>query len=402
MLKPAEEEALRKVFLRMLRLTDEGVYARRPLAFDAKMVKPIQATLEKFVERRLLSIVDQGGAKMLEVSHESLFSVWPPLRRWLDENRAELVLKQEITREAKSWRHNGKPKDNLWRGSRLSQAKKVVKRNSLEGIEQSFVQAGNRRRWRWRFAYIGLGLFALAYVGEQAYQVEKARTEAVEATENLISTLATVWHKFLPEGSQPGTIQIDQNIFTVDEQPKQEYLLAKGYLGEGRVMAIAHGSALSGESPETLAFLRSILGWGDLGYALNPKLVYSTGHCEVISDSEDPRFGLPFHSLTQWGYEVEGINDLSKMDKLSHSHMLIIGNGWGSFSIKEITAVKAFVSNGGSLYLAGIKWSWDQFKHAGSGFNPCSFSAHSKSLEVDTERYPMNELGKQLGIVWVD
>ncbi|MFT5135700.1 MAG: hypothetical protein ACI8XV_000726 [Arenicella sp.] len=402
LLKPAEEEALRKVFLRMVRLTDEGVYARRPLAFDSKMVKPVQETLEKFVERRLLSIVDQGGEKMLEVSHESLFSVWAPLRQWLDENRAELVLKREITREANSWERNGKSKDNLWRGSRLSQAKKVVKRNSLEGTEKSFVQAGNRRRWRWRFAYIALGLLAMVYMVEQAYQVQRARDEAVEATEYLIATLATIWHKFLPEGSQPGTIQIDESIFDIDEEPKLEYLLAKGYLGKGRVMAIAHGSALAGETLETQSFLRSILGWGYLGYEQNPKLLYSTGHCEVISDSENLRFRLPFNSLSEWKYEVEGISDLSKVDRLSLSHMLIIGNAWGAFSTEEITAVKAFVTNGGSLFLAGIKWSWNGYKHSGSSFNPCSFTSHSKNMKVDTQRYPMNELGKQLGIQWVN
>ena len=93
---------------------------------------------------------------------------------------------------------------------------------------------------------------------------------------------------------------------------------------------------------------------------------------------------------------------ISTMDKLSLSHMLIIGNGWSAFSSEEINAVKAFVMNGGSLFLAGIKWSWDGYKHAGSGFNPCSFSTHSQNLKVETQRYPMNELGEQLGIKWIN
>ena len=409
LLKPQEEAALRKVFLRMVRLTDEGVYARRPLDFDSELVKPVQETLEKFVDRRLLSIVDQGGTKMLEVSHESLFSVWTPLRQWLDENRSELVLKQEITREAKSWEEKGKPRDHLWSGNRLSSAKKIVKRNNLDGIEKSWVQAGNRRRWWWRFMFMALGMVAMVFIAEQAYQVQEARNEAVEARldaeenyEYLIETLSTIWHKFLPEGSQPGTIQIDQSIFEIDEEPKDEYLLAKGYLGKGRVMAIAHGSALTGESAETQSFLNSILGWGDLGYEEDPKLLYSTGHCEVISDSQHRQFSLPLDSLKELGYEVEEISDLSTMDKLSLSHMLIIGNGWSAFSSEEINAVKAFVMNGGSLFLAGIKWSWDGYKHAGSGFNPCSFSTHSQNLKVETQRYPMNELGEQLGIKWIN
>jgi hypothetical protein len=105
--REGKEEALRQAFEHMVRLTEEGKYAREPRNWDVKELRPVRPILERFVNRHLLvTRGDEGRTHTVEVAHEALFRAWKPLRAWLDNARSELLLKQQIDRDAKTWQEN--------------------------------------------------------------------------------------------------------------------------------------------------------------------------------------------------------------------------------------------------------------------------------------------------------
>ena len=83
---PEVGRALRRAFLKLVRVNDEGQFTRQPCRW-ADLPDQAAPVLEAFVKARLLS----SNGDVVEVTHESLFRVWPELAGWLDEGR-ELML----------------------------------------------------------------------------------------------------------------------------------------------------------------------------------------------------------------------------------------------------------------------------------------------------------------------
>ena len=150
LLRSAEKEGkvkeLRRALVSMARLSEEEKYARRMTNWDAEELQPVHRILDDFVDRFLLVKYVEGGEIIVEVAHEALFRSWAPLKSWLDENRADLLLKQQIERSARAWESEGKSNDRLWRGGPLQQAGDLKKREGLPKVEAQFVEAGLRRR----------------------------------------------------------------------------------------------------------------------------------------------------------------------------------------------------------------------------------------------------------------
>lgn len=185
--RQGREAALRRAFASLARLSGDGGYSRRPAPWRSDELRPVHALLERFVDRRLLVKREDGGEPVVEVAHEALFRSWEPLRLWLEENRATLLLKQRVRREAAAWDEGRRDPDLLWRGARLQQAHELEQRESLPQLERDFVEAGIRsHRARRRFAsgvlvaafviLTSLLIFALA-------QADRARREKAQAEE---------------------------------------------------------------------------------------------------------------------------------------------------------------------------------------------------------------------------
>lgn len=411
-----KETQIRNAFLQMVRLTDEGQYARRQVKWDSEELKPVHQELEKFVEQRLLVIREQAGEKIVEVAHESLFKAWKPLSRWLDAHRADLVLKKDLTREAKTWEEAGKPKDNLWRGTRLQLADHLLKAGQLNDQEKSFVKAGGRSRRIQRLTgvgtavlvFIGMAFFAAkSWIAEdKALEAQEqaliAQDEAEDAYANMIETVISVAHKLLPGGSQAGQVVADGTLLDIEGKETKEQLVVRGHYGLGKVMAVAHGGAISSATSEGELFIGPALAWTGL-YHVDPKVYYSVGHCEIVTDSEFNEFSLPLEAIRSWEYQIEpmaNLLDLSALDPISEEVILIIGNAWSAFSEEEINAVADFVNEGGGLLMAGLAWSWRDFSGVPQEFNPCTFNAHDNPEIPSTDVYPMNALGAAFGIKW--
>lgn len=419
LLKKEEAKDLRRAFLQMVRLSDDGVYARRPVAWEAEELKPVHETLQKFIDRRLLFTLEHEGELMVEVAHESLFHVWAPLRGWLENDRAELLLKQEIQREAKSWLDNKKRGDHLWRGGRLHQARTLWKQGGLDEVEAKFIRSGVRRqRWRRVFAigFVVLLILTLAvFLGialDAEEEAERARDEALAARQEayddhvfMVDFITRFVDKLLPklpDGAVPGKIKLDQSIFVKSESAVDGSFVVNGTVGEGRIFAVAHGGAVSAEHPQTLDFLGPVIEWLSIEYYNDPKIFYSVGHCEIVSKTAWSQNSLPLDSLEEWFGPPTPLSDLSELTNHGTEEVLIIGDAWASFTESEVNAVADFVNRGGGLLLAGLKWSWRDYARPGSGYDPCTFSELSPGRTPATDVYPMDQLGKPLGIEWVN
>jgi hypothetical protein len=94
---------VRRVLLRLVHLGEGTGDTRRQMpqsevSDDAAAAR----VLDRFVKARLLvsdAVRDESGAaqgQAFEIAHEALLGRWGRLRRWLDEDREALRLRQEV------------------------------------------------------------------------------------------------------------------------------------------------------------------------------------------------------------------------------------------------------------------------------------------------------------------
>ena len=169
----AEQQTMRRVFLRLVEVSGQGTSApivsrRRPLAcFSASE----QAIVRELIEEKLLvsSLEEkavQGGAfdqGTAELAHESLLFAWPTLTEWLNEAREVLFIRNRLSHDAQQWQRlrRQSPGDasgadeELWSGTRLSNALELRARGdfhtvlgALSAEEEAFLDASETRKVR--------------------------------------------------------------------------------------------------------------------------------------------------------------------------------------------------------------------------------------------------------------
>ncbi len=430
LLSKGDDAILRPAFLEMVRISEEGTYARKVASWDNTKLQPVHALLERFIDRRLLVTRAEGDTRIVEVAHEALFYSWPPLKTWLDEHRAEMLLKREIAREAVTWESNNHSADILWRGGRLQQARQLLDANKLNGVEKSFIHKGVRRQSFLRATLACIGITVFAGMAGLTLVAQREKGIALDRKDELNRLYANlVWElvnePFLdaqtPNATIGKVVVTDEAKFTAEAFANAEAEMSNESSVSGRpnpvligrianggnAIAVAHDGLVSKDNRSSL-FLQNALLWLVDGRdnSLEPiKISFSTGHCEVVSATANPdslNTNLPLDDIERWGYTIAPINDLTLADKLISSQVLIVGNAWASFTQAEIDAVEQFTNSGGALLLAGLGWSWSGYKNDSEGFNPCTWAMDSSNRSVDTDRYPMNELGARFGLNWPD
>ncbi|GAB2924091.1 hypothetical protein GCM10022245_66080 [Streptomyces mayteni] len=111
----ATRAAARTLFLRLTRIGADGTDdTRRPL--PATDLDP--AALDAFTAARLLTRDDDT----VTITHEALLRAWPRLREWIDEDRADRLVRQQLEEAATDWDRAGRDPDLLWTGNRLAAA----------------------------------------------------------------------------------------------------------------------------------------------------------------------------------------------------------------------------------------------------------------------------------------
>ena len=182
-----QERPLRAAFIAMMRITDDGKYARRAVKWNA-MPESVRPLLERFVAARLLVTRADGAERIIEVAHERLFESWEQLRDWTKENAEALRMQEEIDRAAPSW-DKLKNKDLLWRGARVSRARELLTEGMLllDDAGQRFIKASERAEKARRWSIIGaVSVFAIvaAVLALIAFiSAERAKSSAVLAEE---------------------------------------------------------------------------------------------------------------------------------------------------------------------------------------------------------------------------
>src|SRR6201999_1635373 len=121
-LTTGQQQAARRLFLRLVWVADDGADTRRRVSL-AELGEAedddLSAVLALFVDRRLIT----SDADTAEITHEALLTAWPALRSWIDEGRAELAIARRITESAQLWQDSGRDDADLMRGGRLAMAR---------------------------------------------------------------------------------------------------------------------------------------------------------------------------------------------------------------------------------------------------------------------------------------
>lgn len=153
------QAAARQIFLGLVRVgeaTGDGdgtADTRRRVAADSllgRAADPVAArtALDAFTAARLLT----SGGHAVEITHEALLRRWPRLRGWLDEDRAGLLVRQELEDAAATWAREGRDAAGLYGGVRLASAQgwaaDRVHFRELTQAGRDFLAASERRRRR--------------------------------------------------------------------------------------------------------------------------------------------------------------------------------------------------------------------------------------------------------------
>ncbi len=157
-LTPAEQTIARGIFLRLTELGEGVQDTRRRVKMDElaqyKEQDPVTKVLKTLADARLV-ITEEDSA---EVAHEALIREWRTLRKWLDEDREELLLHRHLTESVQEWARRGKEAGELYRGTRLKQLKTWVMQHGdlLSPLEKEFVKASQNVKKREQIQWLGV------------------------------------------------------------------------------------------------------------------------------------------------------------------------------------------------------------------------------------------------------
>jgi WD40 repeat protein len=207
-LNEAGQRVARTLFLRLVKIGDSGSDTRRRIprtellqGLDVNAASPV---LDAFTQKRLLT-QDQDT---VEITHEALLRAWPRLTKWIGEDRAGNLIRQNLDEAAASWNRDHHDPSALYRGTRLEAANASVastsRRGELSPVAVAFLAASTEQerlatekehradqlRRVLLVAGSALGLIALVAAGVAFYQAGNARQQRDNALFNQITAEA--------------------------------------------------------------------------------------------------------------------------------------------------------------------------------------------------------------------
>ena len=164
-LTPLEQEAARRVFLRVVRPAESGPDTRRRVS-RAEIGALDWSVVEKLAGHpcRLLVTGREAGEETAEVCHEALIRAWPELKRWLDEEREFLLWRDRLRTHLDEYT-KAPGEDALLRGVQLGEAQRWSGSALLSEQER---------------AYIGRSAEAALAQAEREKQAARQLSEALE------------------------------------------------------------------------------------------------------------------------------------------------------------------------------------------------------------------------------
>ena len=199
----------RSTLTRLVALTPDGSPLRRRVQSRALRADAARdEVLSLLADARLVST----EADSVAVAHESLAIAWPRLHAWLEEDAASSRILATLSTAAETWEADGRPEEDLYRGSRLQAARewRDAAPRDLTDTESAFLAAASaretsekemlaervrqdrrqNRRLRGILAaaaglivlLMGVGSVAVVASGEAAKQRDSAKIEALVST----------------------------------------------------------------------------------------------------------------------------------------------------------------------------------------------------------------------------
>jgi WD40 repeat protein len=199
---PEEQTAAKQVLLRLSHPGEGTADTKRPaLLTDIPTADIAAGTVEHVVhtlsDARLLTTSTGDRGTIVEVSHEALIRVWPRLRQWIDQDRADIATRERISLAASEWSIERNP-DLLWRGTRLNVAidwfarhKTALNRAEIEFLHASdHAESSAQRRRRGRVLAVFVTLTVLAATATVAGLQAREQAERARANERAAQALA--------------------------------------------------------------------------------------------------------------------------------------------------------------------------------------------------------------------
>ena len=189
-LSEREEADLRTAFLAMVRINEDGQYARQPARWS-ELPPSVHDLLDRFVEARLLVARGDERENRLEVAHEALLRSWHRLVGWLDEDRSFLLWRRRIEEARREWERTENHPSTLLRGPALKEAEGWLEQRGdlLSSQQQTFLRtslAAARRQKRILIALAAALMVMLAgfagWTHVQRMLAERIRTFSHDVT----------------------------------------------------------------------------------------------------------------------------------------------------------------------------------------------------------------------------
>jgi WD40 repeat protein len=266
------QAAARQVFLGLVRVgeaTADGdgtADTRRRVAADSllgRVADPVaaRAVLDAFTAARLLT----SGGQAVEITHEALLRRWPRLRGWLDEDRAGLLVRQELEDAAATWAREGRDAAGLYGGVRLASAQgwaaDSVHLRELTQAGRDFLAASERRRRRGTrrrngiiavLAALSLLLASLSVFALNQRSDAQANDQKAQA-ELLAAEAGQAWSDFRPDTAlkfavqadrlDPSSAQVRTTLLTTQAVPITGRLLTNGAPEAANIVGVTFNPA---------------------------------------------------------------------------------------------------------------------------------------------------------------
>ncbi|MFC0106074.1 nSTAND1 domain-containing NTPase [Kibdelosporangium aridum] len=219
-LSPAEREAARRVFLRLVHVGEDTVDTRRRVR-RAELLE--HEVLDRFVEHRLITV----DADMAEISHEALIPAWPRLRQWIDADRAGLRLHRQLTESAQAWHEGDRDPDTLYRGARLAAVRDWSQDHeaALNPLEREFLnssvaqelaeQTRSRRRTRRLHQLLAVLAVLTLLTGTMTVVALEQRSRANEERDRAISRQIAITANRLRDGDPALAAQLSLAAYRI-------------------------------------------------------------------------------------------------------------------------------------------------------------------------------------------
>ncbi|MFG2042160.1 helix-turn-helix domain-containing protein [Dactylosporangium sp. NPDC048998] len=192
-------ELARRLFLRLVHVGTDAADTRRRIAgdellasFPARDRADLQQVLDAFVDQRLITV----DLVAVEITHDALLHAWPTLRSWIDEDRAGLVVGQQLAVAAGQWRDDDRDRAALYQGGRLAAAQEWHRAHAVEAspLVTEFLAASTghahrrtRRLYSVVAALVALLVTAVTAAGYGFSQRQSAVAERDRAISRLVA-----------------------------------------------------------------------------------------------------------------------------------------------------------------------------------------------------------------------